>query len=411
MLRGPSSTPADVPHVLAVLAAASEPLVNSSVSSRPSTSPVSQSPSLPPELVALGYDSSLADALALRSQELQAPLVAARVIAQDGERVRLGGIGSTFGEPSGRLRYHAAPLELPLIGDWVACSEEPGGLAVIHALLPRRTLLVRRAAGRRGERQAVAANVEVTFVVTSANRDANPRRVERYLSAIWDSGSRPVLVLNKIDACEPERVAELVCALEACAPGVAVVPVSAWTGDGLERLDALTRVDPSRVSTVAFVGMSGVGKSSLVNNLLGHEEQLTLPIDQDDRGRHTTTRRQLFALPSGTLVIDTPGMRLFGLVEDEGGLETEFSDIATLARACRFTDCTHHGEPGCAVRAAVTEGALEPARLAARDKLAREIETARTRRQPGAAQNQKRRWKEIHRAQRARKKVDPKLRD
>lgn len=383
----------------------------SSFSSRPSTSTVSSSSSLPPELVALGYDSALADALSLRAKEQALPLVAARVIAQDGERVRLGGIASTFGEPSGRLRYHAAPLELPIIGDWVACTQEPGGLAVIHSVLPRRTLLVRRAAGRRGERQAVAANVEVTFVVTSANRDANPRRVERYLSAIWDSGSRPVLLINKIDACEPAHLAEVVRALESCAPGVPVVPVSAWTGEGLERVEALASAGPDRIATVAFVGMSGVGKSSLVNALLGHERQHTLPIDQDDRGRHATTRRELFALPAGTLVIDTPGMRLFGLVEDEGGLETEFSDIATLAQACRFTDCTHQGEPGCAVRAAVAEGALAPSRLAARDKLAREIETARTRRQPGAAQNQKRRWKEIHQAQRARRKVDPKLRD
>lgn len=361
-------------------------------------------------LAALGYRPSHAAGLEeLRSHQPEVPLLPARVVAQLGEQVRLAGVRSALGGPSGRLRHLATALGLPVVGDWVAVTESSGAEpAVIHQVLPRTSLLVRRAAGRRGDAQAVAANVDLFFIVTSANRDANPRRIERYLAAVWDSGARPIVVVNKTDQCEPGQLARLLGALEACAPGVPVLPVSAFTGDGLARLAEHTRPHAD-VSTVAFIGMSGVGKSSLVNALLGDDAQRVLPIDEDARGRHATTRRELFVLPSGALVIDTPGMRELGLVEDDGGLAAGFAEIEALARRCRFADCRHQGEPGCAVAAAIDAGEVEASRLAALHKLEREVQVAKARSDRSVAARSKQRAKALNVAYRARRKVDPKL--
>lgn len=414
---------------------------SSSLSS--ASSLTSTSSSSAPSLEQLGFHPGFAAELALAQRELDEPaLVAARVIAHLGERVLIAGATARHATISGRLSHTSRSEELPTSGDWVAITDGAAAdqLAVIHRVLPRRSAMIRRAAGRRGEGQAVAANVDTFLIVTSANRDANARRLERYLAAVWDSGARPLVVVNKIDLCPPERLASLLAELEAVAPHVGVHLVSAQTGEGFaELLAAAVGPATGRSPTLAFVGMSGVGKSSLVNRLLGAEltldeprppsgqpaqpgqptQQHTLPIDENDRGRHATTRRDLFVVPAplaaadataGTLVvIDTPGMRSLGLVEDEGGLDASFAEIAEVAARCRFVDCGHADEPGCAVVEAVARGEIDPERLASLHKLEREVRAAEVRRDPQLGANAKRRMKSINIAQRARYKLDPKL--
>ena len=360
-----------------------------------------------------GYGPSFALAF---SSLAQPDLVPARVLSDLGSRLEVvtaSGPGR-FAHPSGRLRHTLAAHQLPTVGDWVAITDAgdagdasaPDGLAVIHHVLPRRTLLVRRAAGRRTGEQVVAANVDTFFVVTSANRDANARRIERYLTAVWDSGAAPVLVVNKADLCTPGELSGELAALGAVAPGVPVIAVSAHNGTDTDALAAY--LQPGH--TIALIGSSGVGKSSLVNCLLGRDEQAVRQIDNNDRGRHATTRRQLFALPGGGLVIDTPGMREFGLVDHGGGLDETFADLAELATACRFRDCQHRGEPGCAIDAAIDAGELDPARRDGLHKLERELAAAERHRDPALAREERARWKAIHKSQRARAKVEPKLR-
>ena len=309
--------------------------------------------------------------------------------------------------PSGRLRHTSAAAELPGVGDWVAITAPAGDApAIVHHVLSRRTRLVRRAAGRAELEQLVAANVDTLFIVTSANRDASARRLERYLTAAWDSGAAPVVVVSKVDLVEPGELADTLAELAAVAPGVPIAQVSALTGAGLDELTA--RLRPGQ--TIALIGSSGVGKSSLVNRWLGRGHQPTLPIDDNDRGRHATTRRELFVLPGGALVIDTPGMRSFGLVDAGAGLDETFADIAALATACRFRDCQHLGEPGCAVDAAIDTGELDPARRDGLAKLTRELAAAERRRDPALAREERTRMKAINRAIRARSRADPKLR-
>jgi ribosome biogenesis GTPase len=281
----------------------------------------------------------------------------------------------------------------------VADSDER---AIIHHVFGRRTELVRRAAGTESGIQVVAANVDVFFVVTSADRDFNVRRLERYLAAVWDSGADPVVVINKIDA--GGVMADMIGAIDDIAPGVPVAAVSALTGEGLD--DVRRHVNPGR--TVGLIGSSGVGKSSLVNRLLGREIQTTRELRKDGKGRHATTRRELIELPEGGILVDTPGMRELGLVEDTGGLDTLFADVVALAEQCRFRDCQHQGEPGCAVAAAVDSGELDAARLISYHKLQREVASAERRRDPTLAGRDKRRWKWISKARRELSKTDPK---
>lgn len=344
-------------------------------------------------------------------ESLSAPeLTPMRVAVEHRGRYALVGPGATLpAELSGRLRYTAAPGELPVVGDWVAVrrtSDRTGDRAVIHAVLPRTSRLARRRPGGPPGGQLIAANVDVVFVVTSANRDLNPRRLERTLSLVWSGGAAPVVVLTKVDACDDP--APYVAQIEAVALGVPILVTSGITGQGLAALEALL---PPGV-TGALVGSSGVGKSTLVNALCGTELQATREIRLwDDRGRHTTTRRELVELPCGGLLIDTPGMRELGLWDEGDGTAEAFADIEELAEACRFRDCTHAGEPGCAVAEAVDAGALTPERLASRDKLLREEAWAAAHRDPVTAGRSKQRWKQIHVALRQRKKVDPKLAD
>jgi ribosome biogenesis GTPase len=294
------------------------------------------------------------------------------------------------------------PLDRPIVGDWVAVVEGQGR-AIIHHVFQRRTAMLRRAAGTQARGQVVAANVDLFFVVTSANRDFNPRRLERYLTAVWDSGAEPVIVLNKVDL--GADVDAMVDSIGVVGLGVPMVRTSARTEVGLEELRGF--LAPGR--TVGLVGSSGVGKSSLINRLLGRDALEVRELRDHDKGRHTTTRRELIDVPTGGMVMDTPGLREVGLIEDEVGMDASFAEIAELAEECRFRDCVHQGEPGCAVAEAVATGRIDEARLASYHKLKREIAAAERRRDPVHAGRSKRRWKSIHVAFRARTKVDPKF--
>jgi ribosome biogenesis GTPase len=329
-------------------------------------------------------------------------LVAARV------GVEHRGVYGLMGGPveTARLagRFHRDEPDWPAVGDWVAVQPATGG-GVIQHLLPRTSLLARRRPLAH-QAQAVAANIDVVFVVASAERSPNLRRIERYLTVVWSSGARPVVVLNKGDLSpDPDGDRR---AVEAIAAGVPCVPTSAASGAGVDHLRALL---PPGV-TGAMVGPSGVGKSSLLNRLLGQDRQSTAEVRlADAKGRHTTTRRQLFVLPEGGCLIDTPGMRELGLWDAAEGIDQTFEDVETLATGCRFRDCRHQGEPGCAVLAAVAAGELAEGRLASLDKLRREEAFEQRQRDPRANAASKGRWKAIHKQHRARKRVDPKLRE
>jgi len=351
-------------------------------------------------LESLGFGPFFAEQL----ERLERPgLVPARVVAEGRGEYWLRGCRSPIGELGGRLRHELGSRARPIVGDWVAVAEETG-TAVIHHLLERRTAMVRRAAGTEAGAQVVAANVDVFFVVTSANRDLNARRLERYLTAVWESGGTPVLVLNKIDlGGDLDAMTETI---DEVGLGVPVVRVSAETGDGIDGLVGF--LAPGQ--TVALVGSSGVGKSSLINRLLGRAAQEVRELRDDERGRHATTRRELIELPGGGMVLDTPGLRELGLVEDAVGMDASFADVAALADECRYRDCGHQGEPGCAVAAAAADGRLDGARLESYHKLQREIAAAERRRDPILGQRPKRRWKEVQVAFHARTKVDPKFR-
>ncbi|MBD2256082.1 ribosome small subunit-dependent GTPase A [Pseudanabaena sp. FACHB-2040] len=304
---------------------------------------------------------------------------------------------------SGQFRHQAADLSaFPAVGDWVAVQlHDDGTHATIHQVLPRQSQFARKAAGGKTEAQVVAANIDTVFLVSGLDGDFNLRRIERSLVLAWESGANPVIVLNKADDCEDlETRLE---AVEGIALGVPVVPISALTGSGIEALEPY--LQPGQ--TVALIGSSGVGKSTLTNSLLGDSLQETRAVRANDqRGRHTTTHRHLLRLPSGALLIDTPGMRELQLWSTAEGLETAFSEVETLAQQCRFRDCQHQQEPGCAVQAAIATGDLDPARLHSYHKLQREQRHLAERQDSLASLNTKRRWKAIHKAMRH----DPKRR-
>jgi ribosome biogenesis GTPase len=298
--------------------------------------------------------------------------------------------GELRAQISGHLRFSAAEGELPVTGDWVALRLTQGkGTAQIQAVLPRATQFVRRAAGKAELQQVVAANLDYAFLLSGLDNDFSPRRIERYLAAAWDSGATPVVILNKVDLCDDPL--DRVRAVDAVAPGTAIHVVSALRGDGVDEL--VRYCLPGQ--TIALLGSSGVGKSTLINRLLGKEQQNTQPVAEDGRGRHTTTSRQLLFCASGGMVIDTPGMRELQLWEDDEGVQLTFDEIETLARNCRFHDCRHLNEPGCAVRAAVDAGVLDADRLASLHKLQRELAM---RNETSAQLAEKHRWKAIHKS-------------
>jgi len=258
---------------------------------------------------------------------------------------------------------------LPTVGDWVVLVDDE-----IDRVLPRTSAVTRKVAGQRTQAQVVAANVDVVFVVDDASAPPKGRRIERYLALAWESGALPVVLLNKADAArDPGSSVEHARAVSL---GVDVHAVSARTGTGLDRLTE--HLQPGR--TVVLIGPSGVGKSSLVNAFRGDDAVFTQDVRSDGKGRHTTTYRELHALPSGALLIDTPGLREVGLWASEDGLDRAYADIVELEAQCQFRDCAHRTEPGCAVAAAIDAGQLDPARFASWLKLQREVARVQDRR-------------------------------
>jgi len=302
--------------------------------------------------------------------------------------------GERTGEVTGRFR-HLAPntAAFPAVGDWAVVQDAGSDLALVHSLLPRRNVLSRKEAGTAIHEQVLAANVDVAFVMTAFDADFNLRRIERYAVMVRQSGIEPVVLLNKCDLAdaEDERMSEAIDVN----PGGAVHRVSARAGEGLD----IVRFYLAEGKTGIFLGSSGVGKSTLLNALLGGEIQRTSDIRlSDGKGRHTTTARQMFLLPGGGLVIDTPGLREIQPWADDAALAEAFSEIAALARGCRFGDCTHGPEAGCSVKEAVESGALPADRYAGYLKLQKEMAYLRRKQDPVEEAGNKRYWKNIHRA-------------
>ncbi|SDW29435.1 ribosome biogenesis GTPase [Marininema mesophilum] len=302
-----------------------------------------------------------------------------RVQVEDGERLA---------SISGKLRHQAVGRDgFPAVGDWVVLREGGEGRAVIDAILPRRSKFTRREAGFHIDEQIVAANVDTVFLVMGTDQDFNLRRMERYLSVAWESGAMPVIVLTKADLCpDIEKKRAQVAHI---AVGVPIHIVSAINGQGIEELQAYL----TSGRTVALTGSSGVGKSTLINCLADSELLETGEVRADGRGRHTTTHRELVRLPEGGLLLDTPGMRLLKMWEDEGGVDHTFSDILKWAQKCKFSDCAHETEPGCAVQEAIDQGLLDAARLQNYRKLGRELAYLERKKDAGAMRSERERWK------------------
>jgi ribosome biogenesis GTPase len=336
----------------------------------------------------LGFRPELAEAL-------EAHQVPARVAVEHrGQYVVYAETGELRVRVPGRLRYHGADVA---VGDWVAVADE----TVIQAVLPRRSAIVRNAAGFATAAQTLAANVDVAFVVSSLGPDLEPRRLERYLVSIWETGASPEIVLTKADRLEDPW--PLVAEVEAVALGVPVHVVSAVSGQGCDALRA--RLRPG--TTAVLLGSSGVGKSTLVNRWVGREVLETRETRaDDDEGRHTTTHRELVLLPGGGMVIDTPGLRELQLWDvGEEALEATFTDVEDLAAGCRFGDCSHAQEPDCAVLAAVASGELPRERFDSWRKLQRELRAVAIRHDARLRREERRRWQIVVRDARTRTRL------
>jgi ribosome biogenesis GTPase len=303
--------------------------------------------------------------------------------------------GELSARVSGKMLHDArSRSDLPAVGDWVVIRSRPAEQsATIHAVLPRRSSFCRKVAWVRTEEQVLAANIDVALLVNGLDRDFNPRRIERYLTLSWDSGARPVIVLNKADLC-PE-IDKHVAEVEGIALGADILVVSAVKGSGLEAV----RKCFDTGTTGALLGSSGVGKSTLINALVGTDRLKVGAVRRSDgRGRHVTTARELVVLPSGGIIIDTPGMRELQLWADERSLGGSFEDIEQLAEGCRYRDCRHQTEPGCAVLAALEEGTLDRGRFSSYLKLKRELRFLAARRDQRARLNEKARHKRLARS-------------
>jgi len=321
--------------------------------------------SAPADLRLLGWTDELAVALAT----LEGAGWAAARVFYDGRGVLTlaNGAGDEWqGRVSGRLRHRCrTPADLPVVGDWVAYRpDEDGEPTTVHAVLPRRTRIARKVAGERSDEQVLAANVDTVVIVMGLDGDLNPRRLDRYLTMVRTGGAQPLVVLTKADLISPGARDDD----ELRAVTVDVPVVTTGLGDAALPGPLVASLEPAR--TIVLVGSSGAGKSTLINRILARDAQRTAAVrGSDRRGRHTTTNRQMFMVPGGALIIDTPGLREIQLTEPDDASEA-FPDILALAEACRFRDCNHAGEPSCAVQAALRAGQLAPERLARFRRLA-----------------------------------------
>ena len=319
--------------------------------------------------------------------------VPARVAREDKEAYLVfSEHGELTARVSGRMRHDAqSRSEFPAVGDWVAIQARPKeGEATIHAVLPRKSRFSRKVPGGRTEEQVLAANVDTVFLVSGLDANFNVRRIERYVTLAWDSGAGPVILLNKADVCDDvqARISEV----ESAAFGVAVHAISATENEGLDVLGKYI----SKGKTVAFLGSSGVGKSTIINSLLGEERQKVNAISEAiGKGKHTTTHRELIVFPGGGVVIDTPGMRELQMWCDEDGLKQSFDDIEELTHLCRFTNCRHATEPGCAIKKALAEGALDAERYGNYLRLQKELRFLARRQDHRARLADRAKWKKI----------------
>jgi len=342
------------------------------------------------QLDELGWDSFFENNFASFRAQGFLPLRIAR--ENRGMYAAYGEAGEFSCETSGRFTHEAkGRADFPAVGDWTAAAADlRGQKAVIHALLPRRSVFSRKLAGQVTDEQVVAANIDTAFIVTGLDLNFNPRRIERYLAMAWNSGAMPVVLLNKSDVCAEADARKN--EVELIAPGVEVYALSAARNAGMEIFAGYIQ----KGKTVAFLGSSGVGKSTIINALLGEQRLAVHEVSETgSRGRHTTSYRELIVLPGGGMVIDTPGMRELQVWGDEEGLRQAFDDIDELALRCRFKDCSHEGEPGCAVREAVNDGRLDANRLESFFKLRKEFKYLADRQSMTASAVEKARWKDI----------------
>jgi ribosome biogenesis GTPase len=337
------------------------------------------------------------------AMEIPASYFIGRVVNEERERYRIqvGMHEQLVGELAGRF-YHQVVrrFDMPAVGDWVCFTPLVGSnAAIIHQMLPRQRCLYRKVAGDSAKEQILAANVDTAFIVSSLNLDLNVRRFERYLILCRESAVRPVIVLSKADLVED--VAARIAELQRQLPDVELLALSSLNGQGMDALHAMLAAGQSFV----VLGSSGVGKSTLVNHLLGSEVLKTQDIRAgDDKGKHTTTSRSLFRLAGGALLIDTPGMRELQLFGHNEGLSNTFADIEALARSCRYQNCGHQGDEGCAIAQALHEGRLDEARLKSYKKVQRELAFQARKEDKSLARVEKDKWKKIHKEQKKRHK-------
>ncbi|MDQ0201209.1 ribosome small subunit-dependent GTPase A [Neobacillus ginsengisoli] len=326
--------------------------------------------------------------------ELKENTIVARVISEQRQFYKLhDGIHELIGEVSGKFQFQAnVKSDYPSVGDWVIIEPlKNENKAIIQKVLPRISQFSRQSAGDKTEEQIVAANIDFVFLVMALNNDFNIRRLERYLLVAYDSGASPIIVLTKKDLCND--LSAKIAAVEEIAFGVPIFTVNSTNGEGIEDIKNIV----SEGKTVSLLGSSGVGKSTLLNALLGEMKQLTQGVREgDDRGKHTTTHRELFFLPNGGMVIDTPGMRELQLWGGEEHISSTFSDVDELAKFCKFSDCTHESEPGCAVNLALQNGELDQVRLTSYRKLKRELAYVERKQDASLARLEREKWKKIH---------------